>query len=475
MNILYAASEAAPFIKTGGLGDVAEALPIQLQKEEGVDIRVVIPYYKSIKENPSFKIEFVTSFAVSLAWRKIHVGVFSAKHKNVTYYFIDNEYYFLRDGCYGFYDDGERYAYFSKAVLEMLMYIDFDADIIHFNDWQTALIPAFLKTHYAHLEKYQKIRTVLTIHNIEYQGKVPHNFLDNVLGMDQGMKNVLTYGDCLNFLKSAIVLCDKITTVSETYSHEIRYAYYAHGLENILSENAYKLCGITNGINTDLYSATKDKNIYFNFKAGEVLKKRDNKMELQKELGLEVNGDIPMVAMISRLVSHKGVDLVERVANEMMALGIQFVIIGTGDEKYENLFKHLAYVYPGRMSANITFNLSLASKVYAGSDIFLMPSKSEPCGLSQLIAMRYGTIPVVRETGGLFDTVPALNTETLEGRGFTFKVYNAHDMLDAVRRAVEFYYDKVKYTKVVKNIMKYDSSWKVAAKKYINVYSEIIQ
>ncbi len=475
MKILFVASESAPFIKTGGLGDVAQALPQQLQKEENVEVRVVIPYYKAIKNNPNFDIKFVTSFGVDLAWRRIHVGVFTAKHNNVTYYFIDNEYYFYRDGCYGFYDDGERFAYFSKAVLEMLLHIDFDPDVIHLNDWQTALIPAFLKAQYMGVEKYWKIRTVLTIHNIEYQGKVPNNFISYVLGMDEGMRNVLTYGDCINFLKSAIVLCDKITTVSETYAYEIRYAYYAHGLENILTENAYKICGITNGINTDIYNSTKDKSLYFNFKAGDIAKKTDNKLELQKALGLEQNGNIPMVAMITRLVSHKGLDLVERVINDIMGLGVQFVVLGTGDEKYENLFRHLAYVYPGRLSANIKFDSDLASKIYASADMLLMPSKSEPCGLAQLIAMRYGTLPIVRETGGLFDTVPAINTETLEGRGFTFKVYNAHDMLDAVRRAVEFYYDKEKYTKVVKNIMKYDSSWKVAAKKYINVYSEIIQ
>ena len=356
----------------------------------------------------------------------------------------------------------------------MLMHIDFEPDIIHINDWQTSLVPAFLRSQYYQMEKYRKIKTVLTIHNIEYQGKMPNEFLSNVLGMDEGMRNVLTYGGCLNFLKSAIVLCDKITTVSRTYSYEIRYAYYAHGLDRILEENSYKLCGITNGINTDIFNPNKDKNIYFNYKAGEVLKKRDNKLALQREFGLEENGDIPVVSMISRLVAHKGLDLVARVSHEIMNLGVQLVILGTGDEKYENHFRHMAYVYPGRVSANIKFDTALASKIYAGSDIFLMPSKSEPCGLSQLIAMRYGTIPVVRETGGLFDTVPALNPETLEGRGFTFKVYNAHDMLDAVRRAVEFYYDKVKYTKVVKNIMKYDCSWKKAAAEYVNVYNDII-
>lgn len=474
MNILFAASEAAPFIKTGGLGDVAQSLPQQLEKDENIEVRVVIPYYKSIKENPNFKVSFLTSFGVDLAWRRVHVGVFTAVYKGVTYYLVDNEFYFYRDGCYGYYDDGERFAYFSKAILEMLMHIDFAPDIIHINDWQTALVPAFLRAQYCHMQKYSHIRTVLTIHNIEYQGKVPNEFLSYVLGMDEGMRNVLTYGDCLNFLKSAIVLCDKITTVSKTYSFEIRYAYYAHGLEKILEENSYKLCGITNGINTDIFNPNKDKNIYVNYKAGEVLKKQDNKLALQKDLGLEQNPDIPMVSMITRLVSHKGLDLVECVSKEIMDLGVQFVVVGTGDEKYENHFRHMAYVYPGKVSANIKFDTALASKVYAGSDIFLMPSKSEPCGLSQLIAMRYGTIPVVRETGGLFDTVPALNTDTLEGRGFTFKVYNAHDMLDAVRRAVDFYHDKVKYTKVVKNIMKYDCSWKKAASEYINVYGGII-
>ena len=468
MKILFAASEARPYAASGGLADVVGSLPKAIA-EKGNDCRIVIPLYKSVKPELRDEMTFVTNITVDVSWRKQYCGIFKAVRGGVTYYFIDNEYYFSRDGMYGFYDDCERFVFFDRAVLEMLKYIDFTPDIINCNDWQTALIPVYYNIYYKYQQGYSDIKTVFTIHNIEYQGKVPNEFLSYVLGMDEGMRNVLTYGDCLNFLKSAIVLCDKITTVSKTYSFEIRYAYYAHGLEKILEENSYKLCGITNGINTDIFNPNKDKNIYVNYKAGEVLKKQDNKLALQKDLGLEQNPDIPMVSMITRLV-----DLVECVSKEIMDLGVQFVVVGTGDEKYENHFRHMAYVYPGKVSANIKFDTALASKVYAGSDIFLMPSKSEPCGLSQLIAMRYGTIPVVRETGGLFDTVPALNTDTLDGHGFTFKVYNAHDMLDAVRRAVDFYHDKVKYTKVVKNIMKYDCSWKKAASEYINVYNSII-
>ena len=279
----------------------------------------------------------------------------------------------------------------------------------------------------------------------------------------------------INAMKTAIVLCDKITTVSETYAHEIKYAYFANGLENILSENSYKLCGVVNGIDTNLYNPENDEKIPFKFKPGELDGKYKDKAALQQKLGLPVNPDIPIVAMISRLVKHKGLELVEYVSQEFQYINMQLVILGTGDKKYEDLFNFLAYCNPDKVSANITFNSALASEVYAGADYLRMPSKSEPCGLSQLIAMRYGTIPIVRETGGLVDTVPALNTETLEGRGFTFKVFNAHDMLSAIRRAVDFYYDKDKLNRFRTQIMKYDSSWKIPADKYMDIYSELVK
>lgn len=474
MKILFAASEAAPFVKSGGLGDVAQALPAELSKVKDVEVCVFIPYYKSIKENPAIEVEFVKSFGVQVAWRREHVGIFKAvsKSKKLKYYFVDNEHYFYRDGIYGHYDDGERFTYFSLAILEAMRQLDYHPDIIHCNDWQTALIPVLKKALYSGV--YDNIRTVFTIHNIEYQGKMPNEFMNDVIGVDEYWRGVLTYDNCINFMKSAIVAADKITTVSRTYAHEIRHAYFAHGLQNILKENEYKIAGIVNGINTDLYNPAKDKTVFANFSSSDISGKAKNKAELQKMLGLPVRSDVPMVAMITRLVSHKGLDLVEYVMGELMERDLQFVVIGTGDAKYADMFNFNAYVHPDKMSANIVFNSTLANRVYAGADMFLMPSKSEPCGLSQLIAMRYGTVPIVRETGGLFDTVPPLNIETLEGRGFTFKGYNAHDMLGAVDRCIDFYGNKEKWNKHIKNLIKYDSSWKESVQEYLKIYNEIL-
>lgn len=474
MKILFAAGEAAPFVKSGGLGDVAQALPAELSKVRDVEVCVFIPYYKSIKENPAIEVEFVKSFGVQVAWRREHVGIFKAvsKSKKLKYYFVDNEHYFYRDGIYGHYDDGERFTYFSLAILEAMRQLNYFPDVIHCNDWQTALIPVLKKALYSGI--YDNIRTVFTIHNIEYQGKMPNEFMNDVIGVDEYWRGVLTYDNCINFMKSAIVAADKITTVSRTYAHEIRHAYFAHGLQNILKENEYKIAGIVNGINTDLYNPVKDKTIFADFSSSDISGKATNKAELQKMLGLPVRSDVPMITMITRLVSHKGLDLVEYVMGELMERDLQFVVIGTGDEKYADMFNFNAYVHPDKMSANIVFNSTLANRVYAGADMFLMPSKSEPCGLSQLIAMRYGTVPIVRETGGLFDTVPPLNIETLEGRGFTFKGYNAHDMLGAIDRCIDFYGNKEKWNKHIKNLIKYDSSWKEPVKEYLKIYNEIL-
>ncbi len=474
MRILFAASEAAPFVKSGGLGDVAQALPAELAKNKDVEVCVFIPYYKSIKDNPEIQVEFVKSFAVNVAWRQEYVGIFKAvsKSKKLKYYFVDNEHYFYRDGIYGHYDDGERFTYFSVAILEAMRQLDYFPDIIHCNDWQTALIPVLKKALYAGV--YDHVRTVFTIHNIEYQGKMPNEFMEDVIGIDEYWRGVLTYDGCINFMKSAIVAADKITTVSRTYAHEIRHAYFAHGLQDILKENEYKIAGIVNGINTDLYNPAKDTTIFENYTASDISGKAKNKEEMQKMLGLPVNPDVPVIAMISRLVSHKGLDLVEYVMGELMNRNLQFVVIGTGDARFEDMFHFNAYVHGDKMSANITFNPTLANRVYAGADIFLMPSKSEPCGLSQLIAMRYGTVPVVRETGGLWDTVPPLDVETLEGKGFTFKGYNAHDMLGAIDRCIDFYYNKEKWNQHVKRLIRYNSSWKAPVMEYLNIYKEII-
>ncbi len=483
MNILYAASEAMPYVKSGGLGDVAGSLPLELTKIKGTKACVVLPYYGKIKNNKELDIEYVASFSVPLAWRNVYAGLFKAVHKNkgvgrnkredLIYYFIDNDYYFAADG-YGYYNDGERFAFFSKAVLEAIPLMDFAPDIIHCNDWQTGFIPLFLKAHYQSHGLYGNVKTVLTIHNIEYQGKANPDFRTEVLGVGDEWTNVITFDNCVNALKTGIVLCDKVTTVSETYSHEICHAYFAHGLENILKENSYKLTGVVNGIDDVLYNPKNDDIIAEKFSPSDFSGKETCKKHLQEKLGLEVNPEIPVVAMVSRLVGHKGLDLVEYVSNELVNLGIQLVVLGTGDKKYEDLFNFLAYTYPDKVSANITFSSALAKEIYAGADFFLMPSKSEPCGLSQLIAMRYGTIPIVRETGGLVDTVPPINPETLEGSGFTFKGYNAHDMLGAVSRAADFYkYDKKKLKAIKKKISGLDLGWKTSAAKYMDIYTSI--
>lgn len=476
MKILFAASEGAPFIKTGGLGDVIYALPEELGNNKDLEISIFLPYYRKIKQNPNVKVEYVTDFLVPLSWRNQYCGLYKKEHptkKNITYYFIDNDRYFDRDTIYGHFDDGERFAFYSKAILEAILHLDFTPDVIHCHDWQTALIPIWLKANFCHMERFQRIKTVFTIHNIEYQGAMPLEFFYDTLGLHSDWLDVLSYDGAINFMKGAIVLADKVTTVSRTYSHEIRHAYFAHGLHNVLQEYGYKVTGIVNGIDTDLYNAQKDPALFENFEAGDLSGKAKNKTALQEKVGLPVDARIPMVAMITRLADHKGLDLVKYVADEIMELPLQFVVLGTGQAEYEELFHRLAWEHPDKMSANITFDTVFANQLYAAADIFLMPSKSEPCGLSQLIAMRYGTIPVVRETGGLYDTVPALDPETMEGRGFTFKSYNAHDMLASLKNAVQFYDDKVKLHTLVTRIMETDFSWKEPVKEYLALYESL--
>ena len=475
MKILLATSEAAPFIKTGGLGDVAAALPKALAETPNTEVYVFLPYYKAIKDNPEFEIEYITNFTVPLSWRNVYAGLFRAvsKRKKLQYYFIDNEYYFYRDGCYGHYDDGERFAFYSKAILEALQYLDWYPDVIHANDWRTAMVPVFLRAHYMNVAKYQPIRTLFTIHNMEYQGRFPDEFVDEVLGLPEDWKSTMHFDTCTNLMKAAIHTADRVSTVSRTYAFEIQDPYYAHGLHDVLRQHAYKLSGVVNGIDTDVFNPAGDPLIYANFDASTLEKKAENKQFLQQRLGLAVR-DVPMVIMITRLVGHKGVDLVQAVMDDLMWDDLQLVIIGTGERQYEDMFRAYAANFPAKMSANIVFDNTLAHQAYAGADLVLMPSKQEPCGLTQLIAMRYGTIPVVRETGGLFDTVPAYNVETGEGNGFTFKSYNAHDMLDAVRRGESlFYNDKEHWTALQKSVMAYDSSWKRSVQEYWDIYHSL--
>ncbi len=477
MKILLAASEAAPFIKTGGLGDVAAALPKALAESPNTEVYVFLPYYKAIKDNPEFEMEYLTNFTVSLSWRNVYCGLFRAvsKRKKLQYYFIDNEYYFYRDGCYGHYDDGERFAFFSKAILEALQHLDWYPDVIHTNDWQTALVPVFLRAFYMGAEKYQPIKTLFTIHNMEYQGRFPDDFVDAVLGLPGDWKGTMQFDNATNLMKAAIHTADRVSTVSRTYANEIQDPYFAHGLHNVLRQHAYKLSGVVNGIDTEVFNPAADPLIYTNFDAATLEKKAENKRFLQERLGLAVRDDVPMVIMITRLVGHKGVDLVQAVMDDLMWDDLQLIIIGTGEWHYENMFRAYAANFPAKMSANIVFDNTLAHQAYAGADLVLMPSKQEPCGLTQLIAMRYGTIPIVRETGGLFDTVPAYDIATGEGNGFTFKTYNAHDMLDAVRRAEALFQDKEHWTALQKSVMAYDSSWKRSVQDYWNIYRSMTE
>lgn len=470
MKLLFAASEGAPFIKTGGLGDVAYALPRALSEREDMEVTVVLPYYAAVKNKFADEMKFVCNFGVPLSWRNAYCGVFRAQRDKVTYYFIDNEYYFLRSSAYGDFDDGERFAFFSKAILEMLQHIGYYPDVIHLNDWQTALIPVFLKAHYGNLQPYQRIKTVFTIHNIEYQGKMPYTFCDEVLGLSAEYRQYLQYGDCLNFMVSAVKLADKVTTVSATYADEIKDAFFAHGLEHIMRDYSWKLSGIVNGIDMDSFDPETAKSIV-NFSVNDMSGKAENKAALQRDMNLPVRAEVPVIGMVTRLVSHKGLDLVEYIFDELMQREVQVVLLGTGDRRFEDFFRFMQWKYPTKVAANLKFDLALSNRIYASSDLFLMPSKSEPCGLAQMISMRFGTVPIVRETGGLKDTVIPYNQDNGTGRGFTFKTYNAHDMLAAIDRAITmFYNDKKNFANVQRNGMTSDFSWAASAQKYVNLY-----
>ena len=473
MKVLFATAEAAPYLKIGGLGDVSYALPKALS-EKDVEVCVVLPLYKTVKDRYGEELTYLTSFTVPLSWRQLYCGVFCHRQDKVTYYFIDNEFYFLRDAVYGNYDDGERFAFFSKAVLEMLQHVDFWPDVIHANDWQCALIPLFLNAFYRGHEGYRPIKTMFTIHNIEYQGQTPYTFAEDVLGLSKENISSLSYGGCLNFMFSAICLSDKVTTVSESYAEELKTAYYGKEMSRVLSGVSYKFCGITNGIDPEIFNPQQDPHLFHRYSTKAMGGKKIGKRKLRELLDLEQDDEVPILSMVTRLVGHKGLDLVEYIRHELLKRRLQLVVLGTGDEMYENMFRELSYQYPGRVSANICFNPALASKIYAGSDLFLMPSKSEPCGLAQMIAMRYGAIPIVRETGGLKDTVTPINPETGEGQGFTFKSYNAHDMLDAIDRALWFFYEKKQeLKKVIRFNMETDFSWNGAAERYLAIYKSM--
>ncbi len=473
MKVLYAASEALPFMASGGLGDVAGSLPQALRKRL-IGCRVVMPLYDNIKQELKDNMKFLTHISVPVSWRRQYCGIFEAKVGGVIYYLLDNQYYFKRDTIYGQYDDAERFAFFSRAVLEIIPHIGFKPDIIHCNDWQTALTPVYYSTMYANKPGYEDIKTVLTIHNIQYQGVYGKEILVDVLGFGEEHTSLLEYDGCVNFMKGGIECANKVTTVSPSYAQEILDPWYSHGLDAILHERSYKLCGILNGIDVVNYNPETDERIFTNYSAQKPAGKKKNKAALQELMGLPQRADVPIISMVTRLVSHKGLDLVKAVADELLSTeDVQLVILGSGDWQYENFFKELAERHSGKVGLWIGFVPDLAQKIYAGSDIFLMPSKSEPCGLSQMVALRYGTVPVVRETGGLRDSIKDSGDGV--GNGFTFANYNAHEMLYTIRRALAGYADKDGWKVLVQRALDSDYSWGRSANEYIRMYKAMLK
>ncbi|MBR3804912.1 MAG: glycogen synthase GlgA [Clostridia bacterium] len=473
-SVLYIASEANPFAGTGGLADVIGSLPKALAKNKEYDVRVVIPLYKDFSSLYRDKLRFLGNFNVPLSWRNQYCGLFEYDYEGVKFYFLDNEYYFLRDGLYGFYDDGERFAFFSKASLTLMRYLDFYPDIVHAHDWQSALSVIYLKTMFKYEYGYDKIKTMFTIHNIEYQGKFGKDILGDVFGLSNEFYPDLEYDNCVNLLKGAMMLSDVVSTVSPTYATEIKYDYFSHGLSPIVTAVAHKTVGILNGIDQKVYSPEKDERVFANYSAKDLSGKAVCKKELQKMLGLPEKENVPVIAMISRLVGHKGVDLLKGVIDELLCENVQLVILGKGEKQYEDFFRKIQDEYSSKARAVIAYNKDLSSKIYSGADIFLMPSKSEPCGLSQMIAARYGTVPVVRKTGGLADSIKPFNLDRKSGNGFRFENYNAHEMLYVLKDAVYTYKDKPVWDKIVQTAMKTDFSWKKSAKEYEKVYENLL-
>ena len=471
MNILFVTSECVPFIKTGGLADVAGSLPKEL-KDKNTDVRVVMPLYSNIPDKFRKKMIKVDEFDVGLNWRKQTCQIYSLINNGVTHYFLGNDYYFNREGgIYGHYDDGERFLFYSKAVLEMLPYIEYIPDVMHCNDWHTAIIPYLANAHYR--PHYTEMKTVLTIHNIKYQGIYAPETLYEILNLKpEEITLDFEYNNAVNIMKAGIYNADWVTTVSPTYAKELEYDYFGEGLEGVISVNRHKISGILNGIDYDVHNPAKDKNIAVNYTRS-FNKKLENKEKFLKELGLEYDEKRPVIGMITRLDELKGIDLVMAVGKEIMDLDVTLVLLGTGEAMYEDYFKYLESQYPGKVAAKIMFDSKTASRIYAGSDIMLMPSRVEPCGLNQIIALKYGTVPIVRNTGGLGDTILEYDEKKNEGNGFKFDDYNAHAMLHEVEKAVDLYKENADaWKKLVANTFKCKYDWKSSAKEYKEVYKK---
>ena len=475
-KVLFVASEAQPFCATGGLADVCGSLPKEIQRiNSDIEIRTIIPLYSNIPHIFRKDFKFLGNIYVTLSWRKEYCGVFEYEYEGVKYYFIDNEKYFKREqGEYGYFDDAERFAFFSRSVLEVLPIIDYFPDIIHVNDWQSALIPTYLKICEWGDERYSKIKSILNIHNIQYQGRYGLQIMGDVLGVDDKDAGILTYDNDTNILKGAIETSDRVITVSPSYAEEIKTPEHSSGLSEIVKKNEGKLKGILNGLDYEFYNPKTDKVIYLNYDYENIENKKKNKEFLQKEFGLEVNPDKPILAFCSRMNVYKGFDLIkgciEKLVNE---LDIQFVGVGSGDKEYEDFFRYLNNKYPNNVHISIGFSLEIGKKIYSGSDIYVMPSITEPCGLSQIIASRYGVIPIVRETGGLKDTIKDFGCQG-GGNGYTFASVNVADLEYSIRRAVSDFANKESWAEKMKKVMQVDFSWKKTAAEYIEIYNELI-
>ncbi|MDD2396358.1 MAG: glycogen/starch synthase [Tissierellia bacterium] len=471
LKVLYVASEAAPFMATGGLGEVAGSLPKALAEKykNKIDIRIILPLYQGIVDRSEF--EFIGKTSVPLAWRQQYCGIYKTTLNDITYYFIDNEYYFKRSECYGHFDDAERFAFFSKAILYILPMIKFMPNIIHANDWQTSLVPIYLATKYFGYEGYRDIKSIITIHNIEYQGVFDLAISEDVFDLHGKEKGIIEFKGAINLLKGSLETADIISTVSESYSKEIYDDYYAHGLAEIIQKNSYKIRGILNGIDTEKYNPEDDEEIFENYSAESIQKKNLNKKNLQSLSGLPQDKDVPVIGIISRLVKHKGFDLIQSSIEEILKEKVQFIILGKGDRGYELYFKYLQESYHDKIFVRIGFDSDFAKKIYSGADLFLMPSISEPCGIAQMISSRYGTVPIVRETGGLKDSIK--DASLGKGNGFTFSEQTPQALCEAVKRALKVFENKEDWEKLVETVMKVDFSWRKSAEKYFDMYSSL--
>lgn len=475
MKVLFVTSESNPFIKTGGLGDVMGTLPQALKNLE-LDARVILPKYKCINEKYKNKLQFVKWFIVSVGWRQQYCGLFQCEYKGVIYYFLDNEYYFKRDGLYGYEDDAERFAFFNRAALLALKEVDWQPDILHCNDWQTGMVPVILEFEYKKDLFYHNIKTIFSIHNLHFKGIFTPKVLPDLFGYDYipYRNGSLEHDGGVSFLKGGLNYSDQIITVSKTYADEIKTMEYGEGIDIVLRDRSCCMLGIVNGIDYDEYNPDNDSLIFKNFNINKLENKVQNKLSLQKQLGLPQKKDTPMIAIVSRLTHQKGCDLIINIIDRLLQKDVQFVILGTGDYLYEETFKNLQYRYPDKVSTNIKFDDGLAHKIYAASDMFMMPSLFEPCGLGQLIALRYGSIPIVRETGGLKDTIIPYNQYNGIGNGFGFRNFNSNELMNITEYAISVYLDKNSWNKIIKQAMESNNSWEKSANQYKWLYEEVV-